>query len=902
MDLVNTIDKSKVKKKQKINGTTSNDNIFGGKNVDTIYANGGSDMILAGKGNDKIHLEQNNFATVIVGKGDGNDTIYLNPLGDSGIVPLNPGLGGLIPSGQTLYLVLNKNPELSYSKNGNDLIITATYDKEGKEKKNTVQNITLKDYYRQSVGPFVTTNASVNILNSNLDSFSGKTIEEIQASVPLSGSIPLSQILQMSETIIKGKTNKNNNIIGSMGNDVIYGGNKTDLISEYAGNNTVYTGKKGTTIVASTSFLSNENGEWDYEDGNPYTPVSGGNDKYIVSSVKNKTFIMDRGGDDTLQINGAKADDIYMYFDMTRDGEILGTPMKVNGEIEDSEGALMHSLYFMNGNELKTAIKNNTVYLPIEQTFNEKSSSFSDIKITTKVSGVAIGDYFSTITRDISSWTEAQKANYGIDSDVNSITVGTGDIENIYFADAKGNNAQLISSNGIERAISALSTNVQNYLNVAGHYSTQSLFDSAKSILSIKTTKKMSKAEKASIAESKKMAKTWIDDLTKIYKSSKLGTDGDDVYSNIKKDTYTTYTYNEETGSLQKGTQDIVKTIASGKGNDTFKFSKDFGMVDIYAESRMVGINATETDKLIFTDYAFENGTLDMVTSSMGLGSPSLIVNAYKNPEDLYSPYSENSLRYNGFFAPSIPVQTKNLVIQDKFRSYDVRALLPIMGPSLSVDLSGNNKNNFIFAYGNAQINLGKGYNIIQAMPGSSSVQHEFTYNGGHDQYQMFNGSDDAYIVNLDKNTSLGIFDYGGTDFVELNANAMDMRIFFNMDMTSNVPQIIGDLKILDRSVLTAANVQKAGYNAVGVNIADYFDSEAGGKIENFSFIDKMSGLSTSFYMDEWIDAVASDVASWLGEKAYSSTEAVFEKNNKADINALIAIYKGTDASVCLEI
>ena len=873
------IDKSKAKKKQTIKGSYDNEYIIGSKNADTIYGNGGLDIIVGGKGNDKIYVKgvDSTESTIIcVGKGDGNDTIYIDKE--------NP---------TDINLFINKSPDFGFKKNNNDLVITLTYAKEGKEKKNTVQTLTLKNYYSDGIyGPGGMPNCNVTLNYTDLDSFAGKSYEQIIASYCY--QVPLEGMIQSYETIINAKAKKNNFINGSYGNDVIYGGNKNDIIVEYSGNNTVFSGKKGATFV-----MSRHNGyslpPFSLEE-DP-TVVEGGNDKYVISSINNKTLIYDFGGKDTLQINGAKTDDTYLYFDMTSDGDILGTTLLNDGQKTVTPWST-EALYFMNGSEISNSIKKN-----LTSVAGDMNSEKRTVKLN--IGGVGLLNYFETGTNDVSSLSAEEKAQYGIDSDATSVTVYPGNMESVYFADSKGKNAKLVSSENIGYAIEVLKGNVIRYLNDIDQYSTQGVMEIANSVLSIKTNKKMSKAEKASISESKKMAKIILDDMAKVYKSVKLGTDGDDVYSNIKRDTYSSFTY--ESDGMVKESHGITKTIFSGKGNDTFKFAKDFGNVNIYADSNKIGLNPVETDKLIFKNHAFEDGSLGIFVSDTVPNpekGPNIIIGEYLDYFSMeYGYMPDNLVTYNGFFNANAPLQDKNLVIQDKYRTYDVNLLSSaFLGTeNLSADLSNSSKNRILFTYGNAEISAGKGYNVINNMMSMPGEIHTITYNGGHDLYQMV-GSNDNYIVNFDKNTSLCINDLGGNDMLKLNGNAMDMRIFFNLgierDEDGNIIDIYygDDLKILDKNVFTANNLKKDYSNSVGVNISSYFefyDNEQ--KIESFVFEDKFSGYTDSFDMDNWISSIQSEVAGWLGDHGYEATNEVFAKNNKADVNALIAIYRNSD-------
>ena len=66
--------------------------------------------------------------------------------------------------------------------------------------------------------------------------------------------------------------------------------------------------------------------------------------------------------------------------------------------------------------------------------------------------------------------------------------------------------------------------------------------------------------------------------------------------------------------------------------------------------------------------------------------------------------------------------------------------------------------------------------------------------------------------------------------------------------------------------------------------------------------IETVNARRQQINMDAWIDAVKTDVASWLKSNKYASTEAVFNEfmeeggKNSADLKAMLAVFQKTSA------
>lgn len=238
-----------------------NDLIIGTDNSDKIYTGKGDDIITAGKGNDTINITGSGKKTINIANGDGNDVITGIAKADK--VTLSGGI---------------EKDTLTYSKLGNDLVITRDESEKGDGSLNATT--TIKDYFKNS---------------KNAGKLDGVT------NVSVSG---------------KGK------IVGGFTNDTITGSDKNDKIYTGAGNDTIKSGKGNDTIYI------NGGGEktFEFDKGQGDNIISGFNkaDKVIINF---------KDGD-----NGAitptftrYGNDLYINAEYDESNEDLDTNIKISG-------------------------------------------------------------------------------------------------------------------------------------------------------------------------------------------------------------------------------------------------------------------------------------------------------------------------------------------------------------------------------------------------------------------------------------------------------------------------------------------------------------------------------------------------------------------------------------------
>ncbi len=332
-----TVDNVAVTGKGKIVGSFKNDVITGSAKADKIYTGAGVDTIKSGKGNDTINITGAGKKTINIANHDGNDVIT-----------------GVRTDGASVDLIINKGKgdTLSYSKNGasNDLIITRKYteqltNKKGEKlytdavtgKQTTADKVNgtkaTGEFWSKTDGGEIITKAAYDKLasdaktgyhkeNNTVYSYgSGKKLtystEETKTNTALNKDYTetttvkdffkngegASNVTVNGEAInLNGLTISGQKIMGTKYNDVIYGSNKNDVITEQAGNNTFNIGVKGSTDI--------------YSDG------ESSRDTYNVKNLNTSVDIYDNGGTDELNINvkDMKAEALRYVFDVDKDG------------------------------------------------------------------------------------------------------------------------------------------------------------------------------------------------------------------------------------------------------------------------------------------------------------------------------------------------------------------------------------------------------------------------------------------------------------------------------------------------------------------------------------------------------------------------------------------------------
>lgn len=872
--------KFKPNKKGVITGTKKNDKITWAsswKKKLTVNAGNGNDIINFAKSkyNNKLNGGKGNDVIYggkgndIINGGAGNDKITLNSA--KGTIKMTAGSGNdtliLKKASQDVNLVFDKDTTFSYEKKGNNLVINGSHSKKS-------ETLTLTNFF---------TSKSTSVYDDNYEGFRtiypGYIADAYLKTNLVKGSdkSDIKSMVENGTVTIRGNAAQNNILFATYAkNNTLYGGNKTDIMynpnSPVTGLTTFVTGKKGTTYIDDTK---------------------NGTDKYIVQSLKDTKTIIKNGDNkysdnDTLQINGADLNDLVLF------------NVSYVNENHTYHGNETH-LYLSTGEQLLNNIKNNVYANPYNLTLNDtsKDAKGDNIKsVSAGVDGVMLDNYFYFST------------------------IGYKRVENIDIADANGKNVKHIDGDMIETAYSNMKNKVAWYL------SNQTSYDNTRDLLNyIKTTL----SDKSATADAKADAEKKASELAEIAKSIKLGTDGNDTYTNVKNNSLYKEYNPFNTDSEIKGA-----AIYSGKGNDTFEMDAMFGVVNIYADSNSKGLLPLETDKIIISADSFDANGID------------ISFNSYKHDVVINTKGVQNALTYDGFFREDgVPINAKNLIIQDANRSYDVSYIANSISKCSFADTTNNN---LVYLAGDTEFTSGKGYNRVYS---NNSDAHEIIFTGGHDTYISKGSSDDIYrdysykYNNDSTNSSLNINDAKGNDKYnigytsvkitdskgndEYNLSGSNVTAIindtngddiYNIDLKSGTSVVINeatsssqndtlnidpwsfsdtrlyfDVQMADTATglttnslfifnkkddLTLDNIKSA--NPEGIKITDQYKGQ---RINTIVF-----EHYTSANINNWVSKIQSDVVGWLNNNTgYTSTADVLNSGNEADINALLAVY-----------
>lgn len=223
-------------------GDNGNDTIYGGDGNDIIYGGNGDDIIYGNSGNDKLYGDAGRNVFYFK-EGDGADTIYMNTRGDDTIV-FDKAL----------------KDTLTFDKSGNNLVIN--YGSKG-------DNITIINYLR-------TNNPALkNIIFADYDK---PELNFADNGISLTGDIITQKDIRKF-TLANGRTANMDYFKGNEFNNLIVSTNNYATVEAGGGDDTMYLQSREAKAYGGD-----------------------GNDKYIVTSLRNNTYIEDNSGNDTVKI------------------------------------------------------------------------------------------------------------------------------------------------------------------------------------------------------------------------------------------------------------------------------------------------------------------------------------------------------------------------------------------------------------------------------------------------------------------------------------------------------------------------------------------------------------------------------------------------------------------------
>ena len=241
-------------------GDNGNDTIYGGGGNDTIYGGNGDDIIFGGTGNDRLYGDTGSN-TFYFKEGDGNDTIYMN-------------------SKASDTLVFDKSLEgtLTFDRTGNNLVVK--YGTKG-------DSVTILNYLNNK-------NPSVkNIVFADYDSPRGDFSKD--EGILLSNIVVKKQAVKFR--LENGKTVNGEYYKGNEYNNLIISTGAYSEIDAGAGDDVMYLQSRNVEAYGGK-----------------------GDDKYIVSSLGNNTYIEDTEGCDTIKILDKKQN-VKVLFDVKISGD-----------------------------------------------------------------------------------------------------------------------------------------------------------------------------------------------------------------------------------------------------------------------------------------------------------------------------------------------------------------------------------------------------------------------------------------------------------------------------------------------------------------------------------------------------------------------------------------------------
>ncbi len=316
-------------------GSKGDDFISGDRGHDTLKGGSGDDTIYGGTGNDKLYGEAGDNKIVFKNY-DGNDTVYMGKGNDS------------------LLFAENELDYIRYEKFKNNLIV----------KYGEGDSVTISNYF-SSKYKSVDTIATIDDYNNP---------EPIEKSVSLKKDIIITKSLVNNYMLVDGKHyipadcydgNEYNNLIVANNNK------KHNFVEAGAGDDIIYC--QGKQVIAK--------GE-------------GGNDTYVISSLKNSTAIYDTEGENYIQIED-KSSNVNLIFNVSTENDLGG----YNG------------MYILNKSTLSSLIKSRNIDkvtsgVEVEEFFSNDGDIGSGAVLQIKTSnGYCVSsDQINEVKANVVSW------------------------------------------------------------------------------------------------------------------------------------------------------------------------------------------------------------------------------------------------------------------------------------------------------------------------------------------------------------------------------------------------------------------------------------------------------------------------------------------------------------------
>lgn len=335
-----------------------------------------------------------------------------------------------------------------------------------------------------------------------------------------------------------------------------------------------------------------------------------------------------------------------------------------------------------------------------------------------------------------------------------------------------------------------------------------------------------------------------------------------------------------------------------GNTNSNITFTGDFG-------NNLISSNGNNfTDRLVFKDYSISDDNMyigygynyNELTDESEIEND-LYIGLYDDPNDIYmGPWGDKKVLYSNYFTTN----THNLIIEDKYRSYNVEKFNNVMN---NMNLSSGKylkQNNILFLHGESETAVNKvtsntGYNFIN----SYGAALNYTYKGGIDDVNSeSDDTNDIYNISVFNNkTDICVTDGGGNDIININTLSDNLRLYFSVwdDEEPGINYSREEITILHKSSMNANNIynlfygdgitpERCGIIDIEAQSDNYSQGAAG--IEKYTTTDYKNGLD----MQTWINVIKSRVAEW-NDNHPGALENIMNGNIPEDFNSLIACY-----------
>jgi len=345
------------------------------------------------------------------------------------------------------------------------------------------------------------------------------------------------------------------------------------------------------------------------------------------------------------------------------------------------------------------------------------------------------------------------------------------------------------------------------------------------------------------------------------------GGGGNYTYYSTEENEYYTPTWNpswQHGAKLTTGNHTFVYDYKNTHGQNYFGCD-----IIMSPNTKNTTLASKYTDTIRFVDSAIETGSFDIFLR----GEEMMLHNWNDEGYATYIYYTD--------IVPNKP----NLVIQDKYRSYNVKAYVgsatvdnsKLAGNTITLlDTDEKSKILSMCATGAgicSSVIANDRYNYT----GSRNVNLTYTYNGGHDLVETGNNdyTDEIYNINsLSKDTFLRITEDGGNDIVRFANNSTDdIRLVFDVYQNGNTSVntrekqriffAYKDSVTLDKIIASHAyyeapvNINDAAKGSIFmVDLSDYEKNQRG--------IEIIVVNGQSINTEAWYDAVMTRAGQWL--------------------------------------